>query len=116
MPRSCPTYQFLLRSSIPYHLLDSPKKSSRSTNMFFFFFTNSIFRRPRLWFFTLFLFGLLGMLKFGLTLNIPFSPHPCATTLPQNMISPPLSKSNLGVVRDNNIKDKVLLAKAVVSQ
>jgi len=31
------------------------------------------------------------------------------------MISPPLSKSNLGVVRDNNIKDEVLLAKAVVS-
>ncbi|KAL9321882.1 hypothetical protein ACSQ67_009935 [Phaseolus vulgaris] len=104
-----------ISSSSLQSLLDSPKKSSRSTNRFFFFFTNSIFRRPRLWFFTLFLFGFLGMLKFGLTLNIPFSPHPCATTLPQNMISPPLSKSNLGVVRDNNIKDEVLLAKAVVS-
>ncbi|XP_047172413.1 O-fucosyltransferase 20-like [Vigna umbellata] len=104
-----------ISSSSLQSLLDSPKKTSRSTNRFFFFFTNSIFRRPRLWFFTLFLFGFLGMLKFGLTINIPFSPHPCATTLPQNMISTPHPKSNLGVVRQNNIKDQVLLTKALVS-
>jgi len=104
-----------ISSSSLQSLLDSPKKTSRSTNRFFFFFTNTIFRRPRLWFFTLFLFGFLGMLKFALTLNIPFSPYPCATTLPQNTISTPLSKSNVGVLRDNNIKDEVLLTKALVS-
>ncbi|KAG5015751.1 hypothetical protein AAZX31_08G148800 [Glycine max] len=111
-----------ISSSSLQSLLDSPKKSSRNTNnnRFFIFFTNStstiIFRKQRLWFFTLFLFGFLGMLKFGLTLHTPFPPYPCATTtlLPQNMISTtPHSKSNLGaVLRENNDqkKDEVLLS------
>ncbi|TKY49540.1 GDP-fucose protein O-fucosyltransferase [Spatholobus suberectus] len=106
-----------ISSSSLQSLLDSPKKSSRNTNKFFIFIsTNSIFRGPRLWFFTLFLFGLLGMLKFGLTLHTPFSPYPCATTLPQNLISTPNSKSNLGVVRENGQTDEVLKKGPLVSR
>ncbi|KAK7401541.1 hypothetical protein VNO78_13094 [Psophocarpus tetragonolobus] len=96
-----------ISSSSLQSLLDSPKKSSRNTNRFFIFFTNSssIFRRPRLLFFTLFLFAFIGMLKFGLTLHTPFLPLPCATT--------PHSKSNL--VRENNKKNEIFLAQPLVS-
>ncbi|RDX72441.1 hypothetical protein CR513_48077, partial [Mucuna pruriens] len=98
-----------ISSSSLQSLLDSPKKSSRSTSRFFIFFTTSMFRTPRLWFFTLFLFGFLGMLKFGLTLHTPFPPFPCATTLPQNFTS----RSNLVVV--NGQKDLVLKKGPLVS-
>ncbi|KAJ1434403.1 putative O-fucosyltransferase, plant [Sesbania bispinosa] len=69
-----------ISSSSLQSLLDSPKKSSRSTR--FLLFTSTIFRirRTRICFLTLFLVGFLGMLKFGT--DTPFSPKPCALTQP----------------------------------
>ncbi|MED6185664.1 O-fucosyltransferase 20 [Stylosanthes scabra] len=84
-----------ISSSSLQSLLESPKKSSRTTtstiNKFFSFnFTTS----PRLFFSTLFLIGFFGMIKFGFNVDIPFSPYPCSISLPQH---PNLqSKSNLG--------------------
>ncbi|KAL2330882.1 hypothetical protein Fmac_018463 [Flemingia macrophylla] len=98
-----------ISSSSLQSLLDSPKKSSRNTNKFFTFFTNNIFRSPRLWFSTLFLFGFFGMFKFGLVLHTPFSPYPCATTPSPSLISnPPSMPNNLGVVRESGQKDDIL--------
>ncbi|KAJ8899174.1 hypothetical protein K2173_012350 [Erythroxylum novogranatense] len=60
-------------------LLLSPKKPSRNT----FFGFNCSYRSPRVWFFALFLFAFLGMLKswFKLDPLIPFAPnYPCLTT------------------------------------
>ncbi|KAK7271606.1 hypothetical protein RJT34_27644 [Clitoria ternatea] len=101
-----------ISSSSLQSLLVSPKKSSRNPNKFSFIFTNSIisitmFRRSRLWFFTLFLVGILGMLKFGFNLHTPFSPYPCATTHQERDLIPnPHSKSSFGVL--NAQKDEIL--------
>ncbi|KAK7322638.1 hypothetical protein VNO77_26027 [Canavalia gladiata] len=92
-----------ISSSSLQSLLDSPKKSSRNTNNRFFIFTISIFRSPRLWLFTLFLFGLLGMLKFGLNLHSPFSPFPCATPLISNTHSKFKREGNDGL-KDEALK------------
>lgn len=66
-----------LSSSSLQSLLLSPKKSSK--NRLYGFFT--IYRSPRFWFFTLFLFGLLGMMKLGFNADpfLPFPPYPCFT-------------------------------------
>ncbi|KAH0924867.1 hypothetical protein HID58_017123 [Brassica napus] len=64
-----------LSSSSLQSLLVSPKKSSRCTNRF-------TYRNPRIWFLTLFLVSLFGMLKLGLNvdpISLPFSRHPCST-------------------------------------
>uniref|UniRef100_A0A2P2PKV6 O-fucosyltransferase family protein n=1 Tax=Rhizophora mucronata TaxID=61149 RepID=A0A2P2PKV6_RHIMU len=60
-------------------LLLTPKKAPR--NKFFGF--NSI-RSPKFWFFALFLFGFLGMIRlwFNLDRLVPFSSYPCLTTKP----------------------------------
>ncbi|KFK37254.1 hypothetical protein AALP_AA4G233800 [Arabis alpina] len=60
-----------LSSSSLQSLLVSPKKSSRCNNRF-------SYKNPRIWFFTLFLFSLFGMLKLGFNLD-PFSLYPCST-------------------------------------
>ncbi|KAL5762790.1 hypothetical protein ACOSP7_019054 [Xanthoceras sorbifolium] len=75
-----------LSSSSLQSLLVSPKKSSKNSVFKRFLSVNS-YKSPRLWFFTLSLFGLFGMLRFGFNLDpmIPFSPYPCLTSqLPQN--------------------------------
>ncbi|XP_027341295.1 O-fucosyltransferase 20-like [Abrus precatorius] len=92
-----------ISSSSLQSLLDSPKKSSRTTNRFFIF-TNNIFRSTRLWFFILFLVGFLGMLKLGHNLHTPFSPYPCDTTL----ISSSHLKSKLGFMNENGPKNEAL--------
>ncbi|KAJ0258544.1 O-fucosyltransferase 20 [Hirschfeldia incana] len=64
-----------LSSSSLQSLLVSPKKSSRCTNRF-------SYRNPRIWFLTLFLVSLFGMLKLGFNvdpISLPFSRHPCST-------------------------------------
>ncbi|CDY47678.1 BnaC04g03810D [Brassica napus] len=64
-----------LSSSSLQSLLVSPKKSSRCTNRF-------SYRNPRIWFLTLFLVSLFGMLKLGLNvdpISLPFSRYPCST-------------------------------------
>ena len=101
-----------MSSSSLQSLLVSPKKSSRSTK--FFSFTTS-YKSPRLFFSTLFLLGLFGMIKFGFNVDIPFSPYPCATTLPeqQHSTSNLHSKTKLGVASkvdessENTQKDEV---------
>ncbi|KAI4323368.1 hypothetical protein L6164_022981 [Bauhinia variegata] len=97
-----------ISSSSMQSLLDSPKKSSRSSR----FFSFPSWRSPRFWFFSLFLFGFLGMLKFGFNLDIPFSPYPCATTPPQLSTSNGYSKSELGdeKLTQNDQKDEALMA------
>ncbi|XP_015873102.2 O-fucosyltransferase 20 [Ziziphus jujuba] len=67
-----------LSSSSLQSLLLSPKKSSK--NRLYSFFTT--YRSPRFWFFTLFLFGLFGMMKLGFNVDplVPFpSSYPCFT-------------------------------------
>lgn len=81
-----------LSSSSLQSLLVSPKKSSRCTNRFTF-----SYRNPRIWFFTLFLFSLFGMLKLGFIvdpISLPsFSRYPC----PTNQLSfDVVAESNLG--------------------
>ncbi|KAF8099735.1 hypothetical protein N665_0238s0061 [Sinapis alba] len=64
-----------LSSSSLQSLLLSPKKSSRCTNRF-------SYRNPRIWFLTLFLVSLFGMLKLGFNvdpISLPFSRYPCST-------------------------------------
>ncbi len=80
-----------LSSSSLQSLLLSPKKPSRK-RLF-------SFKSSRLCFFILFLFGLIGMLKFGYNLDpvIPFYPYPCATTEAKDLISNGYSKSELAV-------------------
>ncbi|KAF5752684.1 hypothetical protein HS088_TW01G00600 [Tripterygium wilfordii] len=72
-----------LTSSSLQSLLESPKKSSKNGNNKFFGIGS--YKSPRLWFFTLFFFGLFGMLRCGIKLDplIPFSPYPCFTTQSQ---------------------------------
>ncbi|KAE8679817.1 hypothetical protein F3Y22_tig00111394pilonHSYRG00063 [Hibiscus syriacus] len=64
-----------LSSSSLQSLLVSPKRSSSSS---FFSVNKYSCRRPRVWLFALFLFGLVGMLRLGWNVNtlIPFSPYP----------------------------------------
>ncbi|XP_004513143.1 O-fucosyltransferase 20-like [Cicer arietinum] len=76
-----------ISSSSLQSLLDSPKKSSRST----------IFTKPTIWFLSLFLVGFFGMFKFSFNTNTPFPPKPCATTHQKFSISNHHSKSKLGV-------------------
>ncbi|KAF5736408.1 hypothetical protein HS088_TW14G00550 [Tripterygium wilfordii] len=64
-------------------LLESPKKSSKNSSNKFFGISS--YRSPRLWFLTLFCFGLFGMLRFGIKPEplTPFSSFPCFTTQSQ---------------------------------
>ncbi|KAI9116499.1 hypothetical protein K1719_012666 [Acacia pycnantha] len=83
-------------------LLDSPKKSSRNNNVFFFINGFPTRHSKLLSFFTLFLFSLLGILMF-----VPFSPYPCAITLPNVSISSGYRlKSELGVISSNGYASK----------
>ncbi|XP_061363861.1 O-fucosyltransferase 20-like [Gastrolobium bilobum] len=102
-----------IASSSLQSLLSSPKKSSRKNR--FFIFTNTISRTPRLWFFTLFLVGFLGMLKFGFNLDTPFSPYPCAKSKPHLSISNDHSKSKIGIAQKDEILNKSSWAQALVS-
>ncbi|MED6123702.1 O-fucosyltransferase 20, variant 2 [Stylosanthes scabra] len=99
-----------ISSSSLQSLLESPKKSSRTTastaiNRFFSLnFTTS----PRLFFSTLFLIGLFGMIKFGFNVEIPFSPYPCSISLPQQHQHPNLqSKSTVDESAQYSKKDGV---------
>ncbi|XVF33771.1 hypothetical protein REPUB_Repub17cG0196700 [Reevesia pubescens] len=67
-----------LSSSSLQSLLVSPKK--KNSNRFFFGYNSC--RSPRVWLLTLFLFGLVGMLRLGRNVDtlIPFSPYPCLQT------------------------------------
>ncbi|KAJ7982167.1 O-fucosyltransferase family protein [Quillaja saponaria] len=87
-----------MSSSSLQSLLLSPKKSSRNK---FFGFTN--YKSPRLWFLTLFLFCLLGMLKMDFNLEplIPFSTYPCATTPSQLPMSNGYSKPEVTIASGN---------------
>ncbi|KAK9282591.1 hypothetical protein L1049_010808 [Liquidambar formosana] len=72
-----------LSSSSLQSLLTSPKKPSKNHH------AGKLFKNARLCFFSLFLFGILGMLKlwFHLDRLMPFSPIPCETTQTQALIS-----------------------------
>ncbi|KAJ9174432.1 hypothetical protein P3X46_013075 [Hevea brasiliensis] len=69
-----------LSSSSLQTLLLSPKKPSRNR-----FLSCSSYKNPRVWFFALFLFGFLRMLKlcFDLDPLVPFYPYPCVTSQTQ---------------------------------
>lgn len=87
-----------LSSSSLQSLLVSPKKSSRCTNRFTF-----SYRNPRIWFFTLFLFSLFGMLKLGFNvdpISLPFSRYPCST----NQQGFDGAESHLGFAQKNDIE------------
>ncbi|XP_054815417.1 O-fucosyltransferase 20-like isoform X2 [Prosopis cineraria] len=90
-----------ISSSSLQSLLDSPKKSSRNTNVVFI--NGFPAKHPKLLcFFTLFLLSFLGILNF-----LPFSPYPCATTLPNVPISSGYHlKSKLGVISSNGYVSK----------
>ncbi|XP_057454521.1 O-fucosyltransferase 20-like [Lotus japonicus] len=96
-----------ISSSSLESLLESPKKSARSSKFFIFIFTKFRSSRRLLFFFTLFVLGFLSMLKLGFNMDIPFSPYPCAT------MQPDLSKSELGVVVASSQKDEILKASSV---
>ncbi|XP_004506509.1 O-fucosyltransferase 20-like [Cicer arietinum] len=89
-----------ISSSSIQSLLESPKKSSSRTSSKFIFILTKWKNKKRLFFiFTLFFLGIFAMFKFGFNLELPFSPYPCATTLPNLLISNGyVSKSELGAV------------------
>ncbi|KEH33185.1 GDP-fucose protein O-fucosyltransferase [Medicago truncatula] len=76
-----------ISSSSLQSLIDSPKKSSKTT-----IFT----RKSTLWFLALFLVGFFGMFKFGFNPDTPFPQKPCSTTLQKFSISNHHSFSKLG--------------------
>ncbi|KAG5120423.1 hypothetical protein AAZX31_12G229600 [Glycine max] len=82
-----------ISSSSLQSLLESPKKCARHSK----FFTFVKCMRPRLFFlFTLFFLAFFAMLKFGLNLDTPFPPFPCAPS-----IGP--TKSNLGALDGGDV-------------
>lgn len=84
-----------LSSSSLQSLLVSPKKSSRSTNRL-----SLSYRNPRIWFFTLFLVSLFGMLKLGFNvdpISLPFSRYPCSTHQPLSFDGEQRAESHLGL-------------------
>ncbi|CAH8265945.1 unnamed protein product [Arabidopsis lyrata] len=90
-----------LSSSSLQSLLVSPKKSSRSINRFSF-----SYRNPRIWFFTLFLVSLFGMLKLGFNvdpISLPFSRYPCSTNHPLSFDGEQNAESHLGLVQESNL-------------
>lgn len=92
-----------LSSSSLQTLLLSPKKPSRNR-----FLSWSSYKSPRVWFFGLFLFGFLGMLKLWFDLDplVPFYPYPCLTSQTQgNSFPNGYSRSQL-VVPSNGQKNK----------
>ncbi|KAK2637130.1 hypothetical protein Ddye_031922 [Dipteronia dyeriana] len=110
-----------LSSSSLQSLLVSPKKSSNN-NGFKRFLSLNFYRSTRLWFFTLFLFGLCGMLRFGFNLDplIPFSPYPCLTSQLQDSFMVKNADSQLGFAantksEENVEKDEILNAKSEVA-
>ncbi|KAA8515713.1 hypothetical protein F0562_018676 [Nyssa sinensis] len=88
-----------LSSSSLQSLLLSPKKSSKSSKA-------KLLKNPRFWFFFLFLFGFLGMLKMGFNLDplVPFSPNPCLIPQKESSISNGYSNSQLNIAQksENN--------------
>ncbi|KAK3224012.1 hypothetical protein Dsin_011037 [Dipteronia sinensis] len=107
-----------LSSSSLQSLLVSPKKSYKN-NGFKRFLSLNFYRSTRLWFFTLFLFGLCGMLRFGFNLDplIPFSPYPCLTSQLQDSFMVKNTGSQLGFAAksEGNVeKDEILNAKSEV--
>jgi hypothetical protein len=78
-----------ISSSSLQSLLDSPKKSSRTT----------IFSRKStlIWFLTLFLVGFFGMFKYGFNFDTPFPQKSCSTTHQKFSLSNHHSISNLDV-------------------
>ncbi|XP_038719352.1 O-fucosyltransferase 20-like [Tripterygium wilfordii] len=86
-----------LSSSSLQSLLESPKKSSKNGSNKFFGISS--YKSPRLWFFTLFFFGLYGMLRSGIKLDplTHFSPYPCFTTQAQVATSNGYSKPHAGL-------------------
>ncbi|KAK7405457.1 hypothetical protein VNO78_06770 [Psophocarpus tetragonolobus] len=81
-----------ISSSSLQSLLESPKKCARHYKFFSFFKC----KRPSLFLFAISLLAFFAMLKFGLNLDTPFPPFPCATTIS-------LSKSNLGGVEGADV-------------
>lgn len=86
-------------------LLLSPKKSSKQHLRLF------SYKSPRLWFFLLFLFGFIGMLKLGYNLDpvIPFHPYPCATNEAKDLNSNGYSKPVLAVASGGNVEKVEIL-------
>nr|XP_023927626.1 O-fucosyltransferase 20 [Quercus suber] len=86
-------------------LLLSPKKSSKQHLRFF------SYKSPRLWFFLLFLFGFIGMLKLGYNLDpvIPFHPYPCATNEAKDLNSNGHSKPELAVASGGHVEKVEIL-------
>ncbi|KAL0006679.1 hypothetical protein SO802_008181 [Lithocarpus litseifolius] len=86
-------------------LLLSPKKSSKQNLRFL------SYKSPRLWFFLLFLFGFIGMLKLGYNLDpvIPFHPYPCATNEAKDLNSNGYSKPELAVASGGNVEKVEIL-------
>uniref|UniRef100_A0A5B7A0J4 O-fucosyltransferase family protein n=1 Tax=Davidia involucrata TaxID=16924 RepID=A0A5B7A0J4_DAVIN len=82
-----------LSSSSLQSLLLSPKKSSKGSKA-------KLFKNPIFWFFSLFLFGFLGMLKMGFNLDplVPFSPNPCSIPQQESSISNGYTNSQLNIV------------------
>ncbi|KAK4591725.1 hypothetical protein RGQ29_016242 [Quercus rubra] len=93
-------------------LLLSPKKSSKQHLRFF------SYKSPRLWFFLLFLFGFIGMLKLGYNLDpvIPFHPYPCATNEAKDLNSNGYSKPELAVASGGNFEKVEILNSISESQ
>ncbi|KAJ4840618.1 O-fucosyltransferase 20 [Turnera subulata] len=94
-----------LSSSSLQSLLLSPKKKPSRNNFFSFPLSCSwrnAYKSPRVWFFALFLFGFLGMVKLWLELDpsLPFSPYPCITFTPHHhhqYLSSPDNNNDIGV-------------------
>jgi len=76
-----------ISSSSLQSLIDSPKKTSKTT-----IFT----RKSTLWFLALFLVGFFGMFKFGFNPDPPFPQKPCLTSYQEFSISNHHSFSKLG--------------------
>ncbi|XP_062077476.1 O-fucosyltransferase 20-like [Humulus lupulus] len=106
-----------LSSSSLQSLLLSPKKSSRNNRLLSLLNT---YRRPRFWFYSLFLFALFGMLKLGFNLDhlVPFSPYPCVTSQSQGLSSNGVSKTEKMDVATNGEESEKngLLTKFSASQ
>ncbi|KAL8092116.1 O-fucosyltransferase 20-like [Apium graveolens] len=70
--------QIITPSSLQSLLL-SPKKAPKAS-------TFKIFKNPRFYFFLIFLFGFLGMLKMWYNIDpfVPFTPNPCSSNLQQD--------------------------------
>ena len=97
-----------LSSSSLQSLLVSPKKSSKN-NGFKRFLSLNFYRSTRIWFFTLFLFGLCGMLRFGFNLDplIPFSTYPCLTSQLQDSFMVKNTDSQLGFAAKTKSEENV---------